>query len=248
LSRPLGDEHPLVRKLESIVELGDDEREALRALPMLVRELRPQQDIVREGDHPTQSCLLLDGLLFRYRLVGADDRQIITFHVPGEVPDLQSLFLKTMDHSLATLTQSRVGFIQHRTLQELIERHPRLNATFWRETLIEAAIFRDVIIGLGCRRAPVRIAHFFCEMFLRLKSVGLVEEDWTVRLPLTQEELGDALGLSAVHTNRSLQDLRSQNLFIFEGGRLTIRDWPALKRIADFDGAYLHLRHGFGAE
>ncbi|NNM72733.1 Crp/Fnr family transcriptional regulator [Enterovirga aerilata] len=238
-----GDAGPLVRKLESIVELAPEEREGLRTLPLTIRDLRPQQDIVHEGDRPTQSCLVLEGFALRYKLVGGHRRQILAFHIPGEIPDLQSLHLKTMDHSLATLTAARIGFIQHRALHDLMARHPRLTGVFWRETLIDAAIFREWMVGLGRRRAPARIAHFFCEMFVRLDAIGLAK-DRVIRLPVTQEELGDALGLSAVHTNRSLQELRSQNLFTFEGGRLVINDWEGLKRAADFDPLYLHQGSG----
>ena len=233
--------HALVRKLESIVELGPEEREALGRVAMTVRELRAGQDLVRDGERPSHSCLIIEGLAARYKLVGEDRRQILAFHVPGEIPDLQSLYLKTLDHDLGTLTQSRVGFIQHRDLFGLMTRYPRIKAAFWRETLIDAAIFREWMIGLGRRRAVGRIAHLFCELFVRLQSIGQTQ-DQTIRLPITQEELGDALGLSAVHTNRSLQELRAQGLFTFEGGRLTILDWDGLRRIGEFEPGYLHFR------
>jgi CRP-like cAMP-binding protein len=232
--------HPLVRKMESIVDLTSEEREALRALPMMVRELHADQDIVRDGDEPSQSCLVLDGFTVRYKLAGEDRRQILSFHIPGEIPDLQSLYLKTMDHSLATLTNARLGFIQHRTLFDLMARFPRIAGAFWRETLIDGAIFREWMVGMGRRKAPSRIAHFFCEMYARLDSIGMAE-NWTVPLPITQEELGDALGLSAVHTNRALQDLRGQDLITFERGKLTVDNWKGLVRVGEFDPAYLHL-------
>ena len=232
--------HPLVRKMESIVDLTPEEREALRALPMMVRELRADQDIVRDGDQPSQCCLVLDGFTIRYKLAGEDRRQILSFHIPGEIPDLQSLHLHTMDHSLATLTNARLGFIQHRTLFDLMASFPRLAGAFWRETLIDAAIFREWMVGMGRRRAPGRMAHFFCEMYARLDSIGMAE-NWTVPLPITQEELGDALGLSAVHTNRALQDLRGQDLITFERGKLTVDNWKGLVRVGEFDPTYLHL-------
>ena len=239
---PLDEEpNPLVRKLEAIFDLTDGERGALRRLPMAVRELGPHQDIVRDGDRPSHSCLVIDGLTFRYKLVGEDRRQILAFHIPGEIPDLQSLYLKRMDHSFATLTQSRLGFIQHRALFDLMEHCPRLAGALWRETLIDAAIFREWIVGLGCRKAPMRIAHFLCEMFARLDAIGMAR-DGTVRLPMTQEEIGDSLGLSAVHVNRSLQELRTQGLFTFESGKLAVHDWEGLKRAGDFDPTYLHHR------
>jgi CRP-like cAMP-binding protein len=157
----------------------------------MVRKLGPDQDIVRDGDRPSQSCLLLEGLLCRYKLAGGDKRQILAFHIPGEVPDLQSLFLRTLDHSLASVTPSKVGFIQHEALHRLMLEFPRLAGVFWRETLIDAATFREWMVGLGQRKAPSRIAHFLCEMYVRLDSIGMAENR-TVALPISQEELGDA--------------------------------------------------------
>ena len=238
---PLREEpHPLVRKMESIVDLAADERESLRALPMLVREIGPDQDIVREGDRPSQSCLILEGIASRYKLAGESRRQILAFHIPGEIPDLQCLHLRTMDHDVAMVTAGRVGFIQHRVLEDLMARHPRIAGSFWRETLIDAATFREWMVGMGRRKALSRMAHFFCEMYARLDAIGMAA-DGTVPLPITQEEIGDALGLSAVHVNRSLQELRGQNLIMVGRGRLTILDWEALAAIGEFEPTYLHL-------
>jgi CRP-like cAMP-binding protein len=125
-------------------------------------------------------------------------------------------------------------------LFDLMGRFPRIAGAFWRETLIDAAIFREWMVGMGRRRAPGRIAHFFCEMYARLDSIGMAENR-TVPLPITQEELGDALGMSAVHTNRALQDLRAQGLITFERGRLTVDDWEGLVEVGEFDATYLHL-------
>ena len=238
---PYKDEpHPLVRKLESITDLTSEERDALVALPMMVRNVGQDQDIVRDGDRPSQSCLLLEGFLCRYKLAGEDKRQILAFHMPGEIPDLQSIFIQTMDHSMASVTPSKLGFIQHDVLRRLMLDFPRLAGVFWRETLIDAAIFREWMVGLGQRKAPSRIAHFFCEMFVRLDSIGMAK-DGTVPLPITQEELGDAQGLSSVHTNRALQDLRGEDLITFEKGKLTVLDWDGLVERGEFEATYLHL-------
>ena len=133
-----------------------------------------------------------------------------------------------------------MGFIQHEPLWDLCQRFPRITAAFWRETLIDAAIFREWMVGIGRRKAPSRIAHLLCEMYVRLDSIGMAE-NWTVTLPITQEELGDALGLSAVHTNRALQELRGQDLIVFERSKLTILDWQRLVQVGEFDPTYLHL-------
>ena len=240
-----GDPHPLVRRVESIFCLTVEERDALRALPMTVRQVSRHQDIVRDGDHPSQCCLVLEGVLFRYKTSSDAKRQIIAFHIAGEIPDLQSLHLKTMDHSLASLTRARLGFIQHSAMFELMSRFPRLAGAFWRETLIDAAIFREWVVNLGIRPAGKRLAHFLCEMYRRFDSIGLAGEG-TVAFPVTQEELADTLGVSAVHTNRALQDLRAQGLVIFEAGKLTIPDWNSLIAYCDFDPTYLHLNPAAG--
>jgi CRP-like cAMP-binding protein len=234
------DPHPLVRKLESIVDLTSEERAALHTLPLMQREMDAGQDIVREGDRPSQACLMLEGWTFRYKMAGDDRRQIFSFHIPGDTPDLLSIHLKTMDHSLATLTHCRVGFIQHRALHDLFNRHPRLCGVFWRDTLIDAAIFREWMVGMGRRRAPSRIAHLLCELYVKLEAIGMVEGN-SVQLPITQETIADSLGLSPVHVNRALMALRSKGLFTFERRTLTVHKWDALAKVAEFDPAYLHL-------
>lgn len=231
--------HPLVRKMESIVVLSGEERDALSALPLQIQELKADQDIVREGDRPSRSCLLLKGLACRARTTAEGRRQIFSFHIAGEIPDLQSLHLKTMDHTLQTNTPCTVGLIQHEDLRGLCERHPRISSAFWRETLIDAAVFREWMLGLGTKRAEARMAHFFCEMLVRLKAVGLADSD-TCPLPLTQAELGSALGISTVHVNRVLQELRAADLVELTRGTLTVKDWAGLVRLGGFDPTYLH--------
>src|SRR3954451_15812751 len=140
LSTPNHSIDMLIRKLESLAQLSDEERQAVGRLPVTVRPLKPGQDIVRENDRPSQSCLILEGWLCRYQLLGAGKRQIFSFHIPGDTPDLQSLHLRTMDHSLCTLTAATVAFIPHESLHELTARFPRLAAAFWRDTLVDAAI------------------------------------------------------------------------------------------------------------
>jgi CRP-like cAMP-binding protein len=230
----------LIRKLESIFRLSDDERTALANLPMQVTDLRADQDVVREGDRPSRCCLLLEGFTCTYKVTGVGKRQIMAFHIPGDIPDLQSLHLKVLDNTLGTISPCKVGFIQHEVLRGLCERYPRITSAFWRETLVDASIFREWLMNVGRREAINRMAHLFCEMFVRMRAVGLAE-DYSCDLPITQSELGDAMGLSTVHVNRTLQELRAANLISLERGRLTVLNWPELKRVGDFDPTYLHL-------
>ncbi len=237
---------PLIRKLDSIFTLTDDERQALENLPMQVVLIKEGQDIVREGDRPTRSCLLLSGFACVYKVTGDGKRQIAGFSIPGDIPDLQSLHLEVLDSSLGTLTPCQVGFITHDALRDLCERYPRITAAFWRETLIDAAIFREWVMNVGQREAYNRMAHVFCELLVRLRAVGLAE-DHACDLPITQAEFADALGVSNVHVNRVLQEMRANGLIKLSGDRLKILDWETLKRVGDFDPTYLHLKRNQAA-
>jgi CRP-like cAMP-binding protein len=232
---------PLVRKLESIFDLSEAEKEAALALPADVRTIKSGQDIVSEGDRPSRSCLILDGFVCRYAITGEGKRQIFAFHIPGDVPDLQSLHLSVMDHSLCALEPCTVAFLAHEDLRSLIRRHPRIGDAFWRDTLIDAAVFREWMMGIGRRDAHGRIAHLLCELFVRLMTVDMTKGT-SFRWALTQAEVGDALGLSNVHVNRVLQDMRADGLISLAGGLLTIHDWPKLKELGEFNTTYLHIR------
>jgi CRP-like cAMP-binding protein len=230
----------LIRKLESIAQLSDEEKAAILRLPLQLRVLPADHDILREGDAPTECFLVIEGFVCRYNLTAAGKRQIHSFHIAGDIPDLQSLHISVMDHSLCTLVPSRLAFIQHDDLRTLMRSHPRIGDLFWRDTLIDAAIFRQWIVGLGRREARAQMAHLLCELLVRLRAVELVENH-AFKLPLTQAELGDATGLSTVHVNRTLQDLRGAGLIELRGGSLTVLDWDGLQEAGEFDPAYLHL-------
>jgi CRP-like cAMP-binding protein len=162
------------------------------------------------------------------------------FYVPGDIPDLLSLHIDVMDHSLATIVASKVAFIPHDPLRRLIDQNPRVANAFWRDTLVDAALFREWIVNLGTRDAYSRIGHLICEVFLKLKAVGLTNGN-SFDFPITQGEIGDATGLSTVHVNRSIMELRKDGLIVLEKGRCTIIDLTRLKEAAKFDPTYLHL-------
>lgn len=232
--------HRLIRKLEGIADLVQEEKEALLRLPMVVKTLPADHDIVSIGDQPSECCLILDGWACRYKILPEGGRQIMSFHVAGDIPDLQSLHLKTMDHSLATLVPTKVALIQHRDLHDLLRRYEGISMALWRDTLIDAAILREWMIGIGRRTAHERLAHIFCEMATKLRIVGLNDGD-TYPWPITQQELADALGLTDVHVNRVLRDLRETGVITFSRGRFTAMDWGRLKQLGRFDPGYLHL-------
>jgi CRP-like cAMP-binding protein len=229
-----------IRKLRSIGELSAADEDAVRTLPLRVVELARGADAAHDGSKPTESCLLVEGFMHRYKVLPNGRRQILAFHTPGDIPDLQSLHLRTLDHSLAATTRCTVGFIRHDDLRALIRKRPSVGDLLWRDTLIDAGMFRAWIVSMGQRPAPEHIAHLFCEMFVRLRAIGQTVDN-ACNLPLTQTELGDAVGLSTVHVNRTLQELRASNLIELQGGVLRILDWPRLKDLAQFDPTYLHL-------
>lgn len=243
------DAHPtstLVRKLNSIGTLSEVERRALQSLPVKIQILGARQDIVRDGDQPTQCCLILDGWACRYKLLSAGRRQILSFHIPGDIPNFQSLHLPTMDHGLATMKQVTVAFIPHESLRKLTADFPSLGSLLWRDTLIEAAMFRAWMTGMGRRTAFERIAHLFCEMYLKLQAVGLAE-NYRCSMPITQSDLADALGLTPVHVNRVLQEMRGRSLISLSRSTLVIEAWDDLLRASEFDPTYLHLERRVAA-
>ncbi len=230
----------LVRKLGSIAALSAEEKAAVAALPMIVREVAARQDIAVIGDRPSNCCLVLTGFAFRYKLVPDGRRQILAFHVPGDVPDLQSLHLSVLDHNLAALTTLTAGFIPHEAVHALNASFPRVAGALWRDTLVDAATLRERIVSIGQRDGLARTAHFLCEMFTRLRAVGLVDEA-TMTLPITQVELADALGLSFVHINRMLKELRERKLVTLQNQAVGVLNWDALADLGDFEPDYLHL-------
>jgi CRP-like cAMP-binding protein len=231
----------MIRKLESIFPLLEEERQALQGLPVQVAVVKADQDLVRVGDRPSQCCLLIEGFTCVYKLTAEGKRQIMAIHVPGDIPDLQSLHLRVLDNSVATMSQCTVGFIQHDDLHQVCERHPRITAALWRETLVDGSIFREWLLNIGRREAYPRMAHLLCEFLVRLKAVGLAE-DGTFDLPLTQADLADCTGISTVHVNRVLQALRTDGLIRTRGAQVTILDLDRLKEAGDFDPLYLHLK------
>ncbi|SDM77360.1 cAMP-binding domain of CRP or a regulatory subunit of cAMP-dependent protein kinases [Methylobacterium phyllostachyos] len=227
-------------KLERVSDLGEEDRAALLALPYTIRRFGAREDIFSYGEKPAYCCLVLDGWVHRYGIIGDGDRQILLFYIPGDVPDLQHLFLPMLDHTLASITASTLAFIPHRALYGLVERRPRVMAALWRDTLIDTSMYRERVMCLGRRSSIGRTAHFFCEMYLRQELAGLAG-DLRCSIPITQGEIADVLGITPVHLNRSLRALRSRQVIDLNGGYLTILDRAALIKTAEFDPTYLHM-------
>ena len=231
----------LITKLGSPADISASERAVIESLPLVIRQIPPHIDVVSEGDTPNICGLVLDGFACRYKVLQGGQRQILSFHMRGDMPDLHGMFLKTVDHSVGSLTAMTVGFIAHDVLHRAMEAEPGLGRLLWRETLIDAAIFREWLVSQGRRTATQQIGHLICELFVKMRAVGLVE-DHSMIIPFTQQELGDALGLSTVHVNRVLQELRHSGLITGHRSTIVVPDWERLKIYSEFSPTYLHVR------
>lgn len=214
---------------------------ALGALPIKVGDFAKGDELIGEGDRPTQSFAIRNGMTCMYKTSSEGRRQILILHFPGDFPDLQSLHINVLDMTVAAMApRTTVTFVQHQDIRMLYARYPRVGEALWRMSLVDAAILRERMLNLGQRKAFERIAHFFCEIVVRSKLADLMDHD-AVPLPLTQQEIGDALGLSNIHVNRITQELKEKKLMEIRRGRLTVLNWKKLQAAADFDTTYLHL-------
>ena len=230
----------LIRKLEQFGKLSSNERQILENLPIAVRQVDAGQDLGRDGQRSSHCLLLLNGMVCRYRTMQDGQRQIMSFHFPGDILDLSGLLLGRLDHGIGTLTPVEVAPIAHATVLGWIEHHPGLGRLLWQDTLVDAAVFREWVVNVGRRPILARTAHLLCELATRLRAAGL--EDQAFSLPVTATELADATGLSVVHVNRVLQELRAKKLVEARGGILAVLDWDGLRHAAGFDPDYLHQR------
>ena len=233
--------HPLLAKLEREIVLTDADRLSVNEVPFYVEDFKTGEGPSWAGDRPKRSFVILEGLLSTSKTLRDGQVQITALHIPGDMPDLQSLHLEVLDCDIGALSNCVLAFMAHSDLRRFCERHPRLAAALWRSTLVDGAIYREWVVNMAQRPALNRLAHIFCEMMTRMEEAGLAAQG-SCALPLTQEDLSEATGLSHVHVNRTLQDLRARGLISFEQGRLTIHDWDGLARLGEFQVDYLHLR------
>jgi CRP-like cAMP-binding protein len=230
---------PLVTKLESVARLSEGDRIALAGLCDDPREMGARSIVIREGERPDHVHLMVEGWAARYKLLPDGSRQITAFLIPGDFCDFHITILREMDHSITTLTRAKVAYIPRLKLEAITER-PSLVRAFWWATLVDEAVLRAWIVNVGRRDAFEAIGHLMCELYVRMRNVGLTS-DHCFELPLTQEELGDALGLTPVHVNRVLQRMRADELISLKGGMLTIHDYRRLEAASGFNPNYLHI-------
>lgn len=235
---------PLARKLEYWKEFSADDRAALLALPFTLKKFDAAQYIVREGDKAQYSCVMTSGFSVRHKLVTDGARQILSIHMKGEMVDLQNSLLGKADHSVQMLTAGSVAMIDREEIRRIAFERPAIGEAMWVDTLVDASIFREWIANVGRRNAHTRIAHLLCEFSLRMKLAGLGQHD-RYELPMTQEQLADATGLTSVHVNRTIMALQAEGLINRPTPRsIVIDEWSRLAEAGDFDSAYLHLRDG----
>lgn len=227
-------------KLRARDTLSDEEERAIRGAIGEVRDVPADRTIIRAGDELNVSVMLLDGILCRYKDLRDGSRQISELHVAGDFADLHGFTLKRLDHSILALTRCRIALAPHEQIATITAEHPHLARLWWFTTNMDAAIHREWVLSLGRRSALSRLAHLFCELRVRLQIVGLAD-DAGYALALTQTDLAECLGLTPVHINRTLRELRTRGLVEFRGGRVSILDLKGLERAAEFDPSYLYL-------
>jgi len=232
---------PMVRKFERRARLGEEDREALLALPHQVRQVRPGGHLIRDGDRPDHCCLVLSGFAYRHKITGEGARQVLSLHLPGDFVDLQNSLLDVSDHNVQMLTEGEVAFVPREAIRELALARPAIGVAMWVDTLVDSAIFREWVVNVGRRDARARICHILCEFSMRLEEAGLAENH-RYELPMTQEQLADAVGLTSVHVNRVLRQLSEEGLIRRNKRAIVIEDWARMADVGDFNSRYLHYR------
>jgi CRP-like cAMP-binding protein len=236
-------DHPLfhlLRQLEAYSALPDEDRQLILDLPYRLRRLDPGSYLVREGDLPSHCTVLVTGYAYRQKVTGEGSRQIMAICIPGDAVDLQNMFLNVSDHNVQLLTQCKVADVPREALQDLVLTRPAIGTAIIQLALVEASILREWVVNVGRRDARARIAHVLCEFAVRLESRGLLT-DHGFELPMTQEQLADATGLTSVHVNRVLKALEADGLINRRRRHIHFDQWRALQDAGDFSRRYLHI-------
>lgn len=232
---------PLLAKLEWRHDIPPLVKEQLSGVLRRERAFEAGQDFSREAWRAGACGLLVDGLAARYKLMSNGRRQITALHVPGDFVDLPNLLIGPSDYEVTALAPSRIALAEHELLRDLMASSAGLTRVLWADSLVEAAIQQEWLVSMGRRSALQHLAHVVCELFLRLKVVGQTDGS-SFRLPLTQSDVADVLGLSMVHVNRMLKMLRNDAVMTWANQHVTIADWRRLCDIAQFDPGYLAFR------
>lgn len=228
----------MLAKLQRLGPLDDADKATLASLTFHIRKLEPGAHYSEDGETIDSCCMLIGGYACRSKLSRGGGRQIVAFNVPGDFLDLQHLLLPRADHNIEALTEATLACVSASRLTRVIERSPAIARLLWQDTLIEGSMFREWVLNVGRRDARSRIAHLLCEFVARRKAAGAAAVD--ALIPITQEQLADATGLTTVHVNRMLQRLREEGAITFRNSPLRVIDYDRLKNIAEFSPRYMH--------
>jgi CRP-like cAMP-binding protein len=231
----------LIRKLKEHSRLSAADVTEISTLSYFTRDLTWDQDLIRQGDNPSVSVLVMSGMVARYHLLPSGRRQYLSFHMTGDMPDSQALFIDQMDHAVCAIGDAVVACLRHKELIAAFNRRPSIAFAIWRETLIDAAIFREAITNNSARDMPTRMAHLFCELLYRARASGLLTGT-CFPFQLSRDQLGETLAMSIATVNRTLKELRDSRAIEFQNGTLSIKNWERLMEIGQFDPHYLHLK------
>jgi CRP-like cAMP-binding protein len=229
----------LIAKLRRMGQLDDEDVAAVKELPVRRESRRSSTYLVREGDCVDTCSVLTTGYACRSKTTREGRRQIVSFHMPGDILDVQHILLERADHNVQVITNATYVVMKAADLRDLVHRRPNIADALWRDSLTDASVFREWVLNVGQRDARTRIAHMLCEFAVRNAAAGYGSPE-CFELPMTQETIGDATGLTPVHVNRMLAVLDAEGVIARNRQQIQIADWPRMKRIADFDPAYLH--------
>lgn len=229
-----------IDKLNHYVDLSADEIAALTRATTLGRKVAAKTDLIREGDRPGPVFVMLDGWSMRYKILPNGSRQIMAFLMPGDACDLHISLLAEMDHSIQTITAGRVATISRIEMDEMLDAHRGIARAMYVAQLADEGTLRAWIVSMGRRSSLERVAHLICELFVRARWSDVAEAAFEV--PFSQIILADALGMTPVHINRMLKDLRTRDIISMRRGSISILNPSALASVAGFDENYLHRR------
>ena len=232
-----------IEKLRGYSPLDEEDIAGLRALTMRPRDIKSRHDLIREGDRPGPVFVMMEGWACRYKVLPSGTRQVLAFLMPGDACDLHVGLLAEMDHSIQTITPARVVTIERVDMDRLMMRRPAVARAMYIAQLVDEGTMRAWITSMGRRTSIERVAHLICELYLRARAIGLAG-DAEFALPLSQVILADALGMTPVHINRVIRELRLSGAMALQGGNLKIHDPVKLVTTAGFDENYLHRRLG----
>ncbi|WP_347341589.1 Crp/Fnr family transcriptional regulator [Bradyrhizobium uaiense] len=227
----------LIARLRSVTGLSEQDQAKLESMPHTIKRFAPGECLARQGDRPVSCAVVMGGFLSRQR-VASDRTQITSFYIPGDIPDLHTLHVPEMDRDLRSIGTSIIALVPHSYLRDILAKSAALAHAFWRETLIHTAIYSEWIENLGSREALPRLAHLLCEIAARLELVGLLDNG-RFHVPFTQQDIADACGLSTVHANRTIQELRRRKLIEWNGHAVDLLQRDRLELLAEFRPSYL---------